>query len=207
MAIPTVQEFQAELDGLGPLVGTLVNQAKGIAGASEDPEFKKKIADALTQLDTFDHELNRDLMAIRQLGEFDLEGDEGVVEHYFLEKRRETENNHCGVFHRHIEALQKSLREAPRQTQALEDSDDDLQIADTVYSRKDPISKADIVNPVRNKICKHVYDKDSVKKYIADNRARRMLCQCPQMACPNKKQLEMADIEAFPDFFNLVGDA
>lgn len=47
----------------------------------------------------------------------------------------------------------------------------------------DPISKRPISDPVRNKICKHIYDKQSIMDAIKVNSRLR----CPYVGCNNRK--------------------
>ncbi|XP_032580765.1 E3 SUMO-protein ligase NSE2 isoform X2 [Drosophila sechellia] len=55
-----------------------------------------------------------------------------------------------------------------------------------VFSLYDPWSKALIKNPVRNKICGHVYDRDSVMLIIKDNIGIR----CPVLGCANRSYIQ-----------------
>lgn len=52
-------------------------------------------------------------------------------------------------------------------SQAAND-DDDMGIQQ-VFSEFDPITKRRLENPVRNKICKHVYEKNSVEQLLLQN--------------------------------------
>ncbi|XP_055716649.1 E3 SUMO-protein ligase NSE2-like [Phlebotomus papatasi] len=56
--------------------------------------------------------------------------------------------------------------------------------------RTDPFTKKPIVNPVRHKVCNHVYDKDSLANIIKLNARVR----CPYVGCTNKERLRMVDV-------------
>ncbi|EJW74229.1 hypothetical protein WUBG_14867 [Wuchereria bancrofti] len=64
----------------------------------------------------------------------------------------------------------------------------------------------EIKDPVQNRICKHVYDRESVLANIGECKKRRLLCECPVSGCPNKKPLTMADMVAFPKFYDCLKD-
>ncbi|MFH4973941.1 hypothetical protein AB6A40_000650 [Gnathostoma spinigerum] len=98
----------------------------------------------------------------------------------------------------------KNTKELLKKLREIRKDNEDMLITSTVYSKKDPITGADIVTPVQNVYCKHVYDKDSIKEYIEHNRRKRRLCQCPHQACPNKRKLLIEDMKDFPEFWNLV---
>ena len=55
----------------------------------------------------------------------------------------------------------------------------------------DPISKKPIEHPVRNKKCKHIYDKSSILKFISSSSHPR----CPNIGCANSTPLNRAAIE------------
>jgi len=53
-------------------------------------------------------------------------------------------------------------------------------------------------------VCKHIYDRDSIRGFIEQHAASRKLCQCPVSNCQNKKRLSMDDMEEYPQFFDEV---
>lgn len=63
---------------------------------------------------------------------------------------------------------------------------------DEVISTVDPISKGQIHNPVRNKHCNHIYDKDTITQAIHCSESKRV--RCPQVGCSNKKSVEVSDL-------------
>ncbi|XP_016962955.1 E3 SUMO-protein ligase NSE2 isoform X2 [Drosophila biarmipes] len=77
-----------------------------------------------------------------------------------------------------------------------DDDDDDLIIEgveDTggeIFSLYDPWSKALMKNPVRNSMCGHIYDRDSVMLIIKDNIGIR----CPVLGCANKTYIQPAHL-------------
>jgi len=41
-------------------------------------------------------------------------------------------------------------------------------------------------DPVRNKLCHHIYSKQAILAYIEQKRRQRRSCDCPQTGCGNK---------------------
>ncbi|XP_017082259.2 E3 SUMO-protein ligase NSE2-like [Drosophila eugracilis] len=71
------------------------------------------------------------------------------------------------------------------------DQDDDItegieETGGEIFSLFDPWSKALMKNPVRNKNCGHIYDRDSVMLIIKDNIGVR----CPVLGCANKTYIQ-----------------
>ncbi|XP_060522136.1 E3 SUMO-protein ligase NSE2-like [Cylas formicarius] len=60
--------------------------------------------------------------------------------------------------------------------------DDSLLCSDAFSAPIDPISKIIIKKPVRNQICKHIYDMTSILQYIRQSRNK---AKCPYIGCNN----------------------
>ncbi|KJH48847.1 hypothetical protein DICVIV_05037 [Dictyocaulus viviparus] len=80
--------------------------------------------------------------------------------------------------------------------------EEEVGIVEVVKSRRDPLGGGEIRDPVKNKLCGHVYDRTTLQEYIKSNRARRaMFYQCPYSLCTNKKNMDMRDMMEYPEFF------
>ncbi|EFN84318.1 E3 SUMO-protein ligase NSE2 [Harpegnathos saltator] len=70
----------------------------------------------------------------------------------------------------------------------FDDSSTELRLTCTDINVIDPISKTRMTNPVRNIICGHVYDKDSLVAVLEKNRKTR----CPVVGCGNKEYISLS---------------
>ncbi|XP_063705284.1 E3 SUMO-protein ligase NSE2-like [Culicoides brevitarsis] len=66
--------------------------------------------------------------------------------------------------------------------------DDDLAIEENIPT-VDPLTKCPLENPVKNKICGHIYGKNSMEAAIKQGHIR-----CPQMGCNNKQYVQMSHL-------------
>lgn len=66
---------------------------------------------------------------------------------------------------------------------------DDMEIEEEI-STVDPLTKQQITHPVRNRYCKHIYDKNSVEAQLEINPVLR----CPIIGCSNKVKVLMSDL-------------
>lgn len=57
----------------------------------------------------------------------------------------------------------------------MDDSNTDLRLTGTAINIIDPISKVRMTDPVRNTICGHVYDKDSLIAMLNKNKKTRYI--------------------------------
>lgn len=78
-------------------------------------------------------------------------------------------------------------------------NDEEIQVeAPMRQSYKDPITKKDIRVAVRSRVCKHIFDKDSIEDYIRQSEAAKVRIKCPLAGCTNKsltrEELEL-DVE------------
>ncbi|KAK3875996.1 hypothetical protein Pcinc_019167 [Petrolisthes cinctipes] len=82
------------------------------------------------------------------------------------------------------------------QENTFNDDDEDTQELVTTQqtlSLVDPISKTMMKDPVRHKICGHVYDRSSVTSMIKTSGKKGF--RCPTMGCGYRKPLQLADME------------
>lgn len=77
-------------------------------------------------------------------------------------------------------------------------SDTDGDLVATQYSSTflDPISKKRMTDPVRNKICDHVYDRSTITSMIS--KARHGF-KCPTIGCANRRPIALSDLKDAPD--------
>ncbi|CAI4228799.1 unnamed protein product [Auanema sp. JU1783] len=111
----------------------------------------------------------------------------------------------CSGSAKKIAEAQSTLRrlKKPVTRPELDSDDEDVQEEEFNYVNKDPLTKGPITRPVKNKICGHVYDAKTILVYIKDLEKKKFLRQCPQSGCTNRRNLVMADMQDFPEFFSL----
>jgi len=73
--------------------------------------------------------------------------------------------------------------------------DDSLVISQADEVTKDPITKAPIRNPVRNKHCNHRYDREPIMQFIQQQKPGQFR-GCPYAGCNNKRPLKESDLQA-----------
>ncbi|GMT33140.1 hypothetical protein PFISCL1PPCAC_24437 [Pristionchus fissidentatus] len=150
----------------------------------------------LKQIEDEDNEMSKLKNAFEQLEE---SGEKEDSPDAVLKKIAEImeESDVVGAFEDEINRIREKMEEG-------EEDEEEMEVVSATYSKKDPITKEDIKEPVKNRICGHVYDKDSVKEFIQMNKANRMaIYQCPVQGCGNKNNLSMDDLAPFPKFFEL----
>lgn len=87
---------------------------------------------------------------------------------------------------------------------ADDDDGEEMEMLGHFMSDKDPLTKRPIRQPVKNPICDHVYDRESIEEYIKERKERRQLYQCPVGQCKNRQPVDMKQLLPFPEFFQLV---
>ncbi|XP_072940419.1 uncharacterized protein [Epargyreus clarus] len=92
--------------------------------------------------------------------------------------------------HPYMIGLEKHIKEADRVNRAAgHEEDSDLSFVGVQSAHIDPFSLRPIINPMRNKICKHVYEKNTIESIIKSKNKG-----CPYVGCTNKKQMESGDL-------------
>uniref|UniRef100_A0A914I869 E3 SUMO-protein ligase NSE2 n=1 Tax=Globodera rostochiensis TaxID=31243 RepID=A0A914I869_GLORO len=173
----------------------------------------------LGRLAELDRNLDVDIRTVddtfRQFGT--VETEKRVLAKQFSENRKNVQvpanagrsQPNIAAIRKKLEAALKSAMDGTAQNDGGdqlqgEEEEEDMQFTENVLSAKDPITKRDIKDPVKNSICGHIYDRQAVHAFIEECRERRQLCQCPVQLCRNKKLLQMAQMVPCPDFFKMI---
>ena len=88
------------------------------------------------------------------------------------------------IFDRQVEVLLDKVANEEN------DEDADLQISGGLINVIDPISKKRIVDPVKNSICGHTYDRESITEILKINKKTR----CPVIGCKSKEFVTLANL-------------
>uniref|UniRef100_A0A8R1E4D0 E3 SUMO-protein ligase NSE2 n=2 Tax=Caenorhabditis japonica TaxID=281687 RepID=A0A8R1E4D0_CAEJA len=92
----------------------------------------------------------------------------------------------------------KDIINAIENGDGAENSDDEMEVMQVQHSRKDPISKKDIVNPVINKKCGHVYDRDSIHEFAGKKRQ----IKCAMQGC--SETIVISALEDYPEYWQNI---
>merc|ERR1719309_487033 len=84
-----------------------------------------------------------------------------------------------------------------------ESSDDDLIVVKTEYNTIDPITKKEIVDPVRNKKCNHIYERGTILQSIDVARQNGKSVRCPYMGC-NCRDFKKTDLVKDKDVLGYI---
>jgi len=124
----------------------------------------------------------------------------------------DSENNEDDHLERYVEQIQQispdpshneNLIEFDRVVNALQDAnlqgneandgdDGELKMTCETVSLIDPVTKRRMTDPVRNTICGHVYDRESVVALLSQN----TLTRCPVLGCKFKEYLLMSNMKS-----------
>ncbi|GMT04250.1 hypothetical protein PENTCL1PPCAC_26424, partial [Pristionchus entomophagus] len=176
------QNFRSVLDGVKNLPVTQNNQ--------------KEMIDLLDEMEKEDLDITIRIQAYEELEHKKEVGDTpNHIEKAVVKMMKKMDKE--GRFAEEIKELKDKFERG-------EEEEDEIEVESATYSKKDPITKEDIKDPVKNSRCGHVYDRDSVTEFIKMHKKNRMaLYQCPVQGCGNKVNLDVKDFVDFPDFFKL----
>ncbi|XP_063874547.1 E3 SUMO-protein ligase NSE2-like [Scylla paramamosain] len=90
----------------------------------------------------------------------------------------------------------KTFKDLLEQNNVSANSDGDLVATECSNNFLDPISKKRMTDPVRNKICDHVYDRGSITSMISKSKNK---FKCPAIGCANRKPIKVSDLKEAPD--------
>ena len=88
---------------------------------------------------------------------------------------------------------EKDTRKKSRHSATEEEDDDELEVVNesaNVSELKCPITQMIFKNPVRSKVCNHLYEHDAVKKHISSNQGK---VPCPIPGCSNRLALDQLE--------------
>ncbi|XP_063621039.1 E3 SUMO-protein ligase NSE2-like [Cydia splendana] len=105
--------------------------------------------------------------------------------------------------HPYMVEMNKRVQRGLKDTRSnLEESD--LAITESDNRMIDPITKKPIEDPVRNRLCNHVYERASIMQLLSVNRRTK----CPVVGCSNKQPVEPHHLESDEELkFRLTLDA
>merc|ERR1719336_2456778 len=87
----------------------------------------------------------------------------------------------------------KRRKKEKERVPSAESDDDDLIVVKTEHNTIDPITKKQIVEPVRNKKCNHIYEKSTIYSMIELARENSKPVKCPYMGC-NCRDFKKTDL-------------
>ncbi|XP_011162367.1 E3 SUMO-protein ligase NSE2 [Solenopsis invicta] len=89
-------------------------------------------------------------------------------------------------YDRQIESLLRANKSVS--SQGVDDTDADLRLTDSQVNVIDPITKTRMTNPVRNAVCGHTYDKESLVAMLRKNKNTR----CPVVGCTSLDYINLS---------------
>nr|DBA23988.1 TPA: hypothetical protein GDO54_011698 [Pyxicephalus adspersus] len=63
------------------------------------------------------------------------------------------------------------------------DEDEDIAVTQSIDNFICAITQVEMVNPVKNKVCGHSYEKEAIEKMIQDRHKKMKLARCPRIGC------------------------
>lgn len=103
-----------------------------------------------------------------------------------------SQNQHIIDFNRQIKNLLKDVELDQTEDGGDRNENDDLQFTENSVNVIDPFTKQRMTDPVKNKTCGHVYDRESVVAMLKVNPRTR----CPVIGCGNKEYISIQNLEA-----------
>ncbi|CAG9540090.1 unnamed protein product [Cercopithifilaria johnstoni] len=178
----------------------MLTMVESIKRNTENTDWDERMNTLLDYIEQLDREATIETEVLKEIQSQGSGADVDTSRDRFRKRIEEIgweEPNRQGEAADKIEALRKVERA---------DLSNTVEVERIYYSKKDPYTKQDIKDPVQNKICKHVYDRESVLANIRECKKRRQICQCPVSGCPNKKPLIISDMVAFSKFYDCLKD-
>ncbi|XP_075037619.1 E3 SUMO-protein ligase NSE2-like [Mixophyes fleayi] len=95
-------------------------------------------------------------------------------------------------FKEQLRDLRKQMGVSPASADdALEDEDEAIAI-----SQSFPIAQLEMVNPVKNKLCGHMYEREAIERMIESKLQEGKFARCPKICCDHS---DMSILDLVPD--------
>merc|ERR1719318_211105 len=153
--------------------------------------LKKTMEGYIREEETF-KEGGKVLMEIRRLGKVS-GGDWPDVEEEYRQLVKSKKGNMVVVEkHNWWKELEEALHVSEMMDNSQVDSgDDELEMTQVEINTVCPISRKEMVKPVKNILCGHVYDKHSLESLLKQN----PICRCPVVGCPSKRAVVRSNLQ------------
>lgn len=99
--------------------------------------------------------------------------------------------------HRHqkVMAFKENIRNCQGQAAqepggSMEELDEDIAVSQSQVNFICPLTQVEMDNPVKNKKCKHTYDKEAILNLIKTKQSHKKKCRCPVVGCGNTNVTE-----------------
>ncbi|KAL3990371.1 Zinc-finger of the MIZ type in Nse subunit family protein [Acanthocheilonema viteae] len=190
----------AEMGRWRESLNELLTMVESIKRNTENSDWDERMRSLLDYIEHLDREATIETEVLKEIQSQGSDVDVDISRDRFRKRVEE-----IGWEQRNIEGEAADKIEALRMIERANTSGT-VQVERIYYSKKDPYTKKDIKDPVQNKVCKHVYDRESVLANIHECKKRRLICRCPVSGCPNKKPLIMRDMVTFSKFYDCLKD-
>lgn len=88
-------------------------------------------------------------------------------------------------FKEQLKDLRKQMGMPSEEPEVNLDEDEDIAVTQSIDNFTCSITQMDMVNPVKNKICGHSYEKEAIEKLIQDRHKKKKPARCPRIGCDN----------------------
>ncbi|KAM5157272.1 E3 SUMO-protein ligase NSE2 isoform 1-T2 [Mantella aurantiaca] len=86
-------------------------------------------------------------------------------------------------FKEQLKDLRKQMGMPTEEPQVNSDEDEEIAVTQSIDNFICSITQMEMVNPVKNRICGHSYEKEAIEKLIQDRQRKRKPTKCPRIGC------------------------
>ncbi|XP_063777370.1 E3 SUMO-protein ligase NSE2 isoform X2 [Pseudophryne corroboree] len=78
----------------------------------------------------------------------------------------------------------------------VEDEDEEVAVTQSSANFTCPITQMEMVNPVKNKVCGHTYEREAIERMIQSRHQKKKATRCPKVGCDHS---DMSISDLVPD--------